>query len=120
MTAYTVRLAFGLLAIALVAGFPGQTPIPYAYFLLVVGFTVLGSFTRCAFLPTRASSCTRRRGPSLSKLGIDFPFASACRSSTVQFVGISAFHTQISDPVIGGTYMTVRRPAGAPSHAKPP
>lgn len=26
---------------------------------------------------------------------------------TVQFVGISAFHTQIADPVIGGTYMTV-------------
>ncbi|ETW87634.1 mfs acetyl-CoA transporter [Heterobasidion irregulare TC 32-1] len=28
-------------------------------------------------------------------------------SSTIQFVGISAFHTQISDPVIGGTYMTL-------------
>jgi len=27
--------------------------------------------------------------------------------STVQFVGISAFHTQIADPLIGGTYMTV-------------
>jgi hypothetical protein len=26
---------------------------------------------------------------------------------TVQFVGMSAFHTRISDPVIGGTYMTV-------------
>ncbi|KAG6812057.1 hypothetical protein H0H92_004588 [Tricholoma furcatifolium] len=29
-------------------------------------------------------------------------------ASTVQFVGISAFHTRISDPLIGGTYMTVR------------
>lgn len=29
-------------------------------------------------------------------------------SSTVQFVGITAFHTQIADPLIGGTYMTVR------------
>jgi len=28
--------------------------------------------------------------------------------STIQFVGISAFHTRISDPAIGGTYMTVR------------
>jgi len=28
-------------------------------------------------------------------------------SSTIQFVGISAFHTRISDPVIGGTYMTL-------------
>ncbi|KAG9098318.1 hypothetical protein FRC06_006539, partial [Ceratobasidium sp. 370] len=28
-------------------------------------------------------------------------------SSTVQFVGMSAFHTQISDPLIGGTYMTL-------------
>jgi hypothetical protein len=29
------------------------------------------------------------------------------RRSTVQFVGITAFHTQIADPLIGGTYMTV-------------
>lgn len=28
-------------------------------------------------------------------------------SRTVQFVGISAFHTRVSDPLIGGTYMTV-------------
>ncbi|GAA5972791.1 hypothetical protein JCM11641_003943 [Rhodosporidiobolus odoratus] len=28
-------------------------------------------------------------------------------SGTVQFVGISAFHTQIADPLIGGTYMTL-------------
>ncbi|WFC98175.1 hypothetical protein MYAM1_000899 [Malassezia yamatoensis] len=28
-------------------------------------------------------------------------------ASTVQFVGISAFHTQIADPIIGGTYMTL-------------
>ncbi|SCU83885.1 LAME_0C07162g1_1 [Lachancea meyersii CBS 8951] len=27
--------------------------------------------------------------------------------STVQFVGICSFHTQIADPVIGGTYMTL-------------
>lgn len=26
--------------------------------------------------------------------------------STIQFVGINAFHTQIADPLIGGTYMT--------------
>jgi hypothetical protein len=30
------------------------------------------------------------------------------RDRTVQFVGISAFHTQIADPLIGGTYMTAR------------
>ena len=28
-------------------------------------------------------------------------------AGTVQFVGISAFHTHIADPVIGGTYMTL-------------
>ncbi|KAF8491293.1 acetyl-coenzyme A transporter 1-domain-containing protein [Gautieria morchelliformis] len=28
-------------------------------------------------------------------------------SSTIQFVGVSAFHTRISDPLIGGTYMTL-------------
>ncbi|AQZ17862.1 YBR220C [Zygosaccharomyces parabailii] len=27
--------------------------------------------------------------------------------STVQFVGISAFHTRVADPVVGGTYMTL-------------
>jgi len=28
-------------------------------------------------------------------------------ASTIQFVGVSAFHTQIADPIIGGTYMTL-------------
>ncbi|KAH9000952.1 acetyl-coenzyme A transporter 1-domain-containing protein [Lactarius hatsudake] len=28
-------------------------------------------------------------------------------AGTIQFVGMSAFHTKISDPVIGGTYMTL-------------
>ncbi|KAI0762568.1 MFS general substrate transporter [Fomes fomentarius] len=28
-------------------------------------------------------------------------------ASTIQFGGISAFHTRISDPVVGGTYMTL-------------
>ncbi|KAF8140055.1 acetyl-coenzyme A transporter 1-domain-containing protein [Boletus edulis] len=28
-------------------------------------------------------------------------------ASTIQFVGITAFHTKISDPLIGGTYMTL-------------
>lgn len=28
-------------------------------------------------------------------------------AATVQFVGMSAFHTQIADPMIGGTYMTL-------------
>jgi len=28
-------------------------------------------------------------------------------ASTIQFVGISAFHTRVSDPLIGGTYMTL-------------
>ncbi|KAJ1938189.1 hypothetical protein FBU59_004521, partial [Linderina macrospora] len=32
---------------------------------------------------------------------------SASMASTVQFVGMSAFITQIADPVIGGTYMTL-------------
>ncbi|KAH7104503.1 MFS general substrate transporter [Auriculariales sp. MPI-PUGE-AT-0066] len=28
-------------------------------------------------------------------------------SSTIQFVGVTAFHTRIADPVVGGTYMTL-------------
>ncbi|KAK4686170.1 hypothetical protein P7C73_g3958, partial [Tremellales sp. Uapishka_1] len=34
----------------------------------------------------------------------------ASLTSTVQFVGITAFHTQIADPLIGGTYMTASPP----------
>jgi hypothetical protein len=37
-----------------------------------------------------------------------------CVISTIQFVGISAFHTRISDPTIGGTYMTVRYAVSCP------
>src|SRR5882757_4437258 len=40
----------------------------------------------------------------------DFDFS----RRTIQFVGISAFHTRISDPLIGGTYMTVWDPQGSP------
>ncbi|KAJ1920948.1 hypothetical protein H4219_001001 [Mycoemilia scoparia] len=36
-----------------------------------------------------------------------FTKIAASMSSTVQFVGICAFFTQIADPVIGGTYMTL-------------
>jgi len=28
-------------------------------------------------------------------------------ASTIQFVGVTAYHTRIADPVVGGTYMTV-------------
>lgn len=60
MSAYTARLAFGLLAMALVSYFPQTAPIPYYYFLLVVGFTVLGSFTRCAGRPSASWLAARR------------------------------------------------------------
>ncbi|KAL7417056.1 acetyl-coenzyme A transporter 1-domain-containing protein [Mrakia frigida] len=72
LSAFSLRLVFGLLSMALVYYFPTTTPISSGFFSLVIAFTVLGSFV-----------------------------------STVQFVGISAFHTQIADPLIGGTYMTL-------------
>lgn len=46
ISAFSVRLLFGLGAMALVYCFPTTTPIPSAYFVLVVLFTVVGSFTR--------------------------------------------------------------------------
>jgi Acetyl-coenzyme A transporter 1 len=62
--------------------------------MLVVVSTVLNSFAR--FVLSSQASHT----PGLKDL-------QHVSHSTVQFVGISAFHTQIADPLIGGTYMTV-------------
>lgn len=38
---------------------------------------------------------------------VAFNYISTQFASTVAFVGMSAFHTRISDPMIGGTYMTL-------------
>jgi len=38
---------------------------------------------------------------------VAFNYIASQFSTTIQFVGMSAFHTRISDPVIGGTYMTL-------------
>lgn len=100
MRAYTTRLVFALVAIGLVYFFPTAVPTPYYYFLLVVGFTVLQSFTRCGRLGHSPTS----NAPSTHT---DKCLRVTLACSTIQFVGISAFHTQISDPRIGGTYMTV-------------
>ncbi|KAL0063393.1 hypothetical protein AAF712_009702 [Marasmius tenuissimus] len=69
--AFWPRLGFCLLAALIVYWFPAP-PISTSFFVFLISYTVLSSF-----------------------------------SSTVQFVGISAFHTRVSDPLIGGTYMTL-------------
>ena len=81
------RLGFAVVAMALIKFFP-SSPISTSYFILVILCTVLSSFASYVDLN------------NLEKLLNQF------YNSTVQFVGISAFHTQIADPVIGGTYMT--------------
>lgn len=85
--AFLPRFAFAFAAALVVYYFPKQ-PIPLAFFVLMIVHTVLSSFASyvfCRFLAVDLNSLCR----------------------TVQFVGISAFHTRVSDPVIGGTYMTV-------------
>lgn len=69
--AFWPRYVFGVVSVLTVYFFP-KPPISTGFFLYLIGFTVISSFT-----------------------------------STVQFVGISAFHTRVSDPLIGGTYMTL-------------
>ena len=82
-----------------------------AWFFLVVGLD-------CLLVPGTPNDevvprVSRRpqRSPEFRRVTFSTPpgfletDAVACR--TIQFVGTSAFHTIISDPLIGGTYMTV-------------
>lgn len=90
------RLGWAMISMLLINFFP-QSGITNSYFFLVVACTVGSSFSRyvyCLILVYRVFRSTH----------LESPF-----DSTVQFVGISAFHTQIADPLIGGTYMTVSR-----------
>lgn len=91
LIAMWTRLGWAAISMLLISNFP-KGDIGMWYFLLVVACTVGSSFSRC--VPPRPFQ------PS--------PALIASPRSTVQFVGISAFHTQIADPLIGGTYMTVR------------
>lgn len=74
---YVARLGFAIASMAIVAGFPSNADGGKA--------TIPMSY----FLLICVTTVT------------------ASFASTVQFVGISAFHTQIADPLIGGTYMTL-------------
>ncbi|KAF8313706.1 MFS general substrate transporter [Clavulina sp. PMI_390] len=78
-----IRLGFAVLSMGLVYWFPKSKEVPMSFLLIVIVVKVLSSFA----------------GPQ--------PSSQTALLSTMQFVGISAFHTQISDPVIGGTYMTL-------------
>lgn len=73
----------------LVRSFP-QDGATGGYFFVVMTATVLNSFTRYDSLE-----------PVACAIYIDAVY------STVQFVGMGSFFTKISDPLIGGTYMTL-------------
>ncbi|MCO5598581.1 hypothetical protein L7F22_052678 [Adiantum nelumboides] len=79
LVGYVARLGFAVASMAIVAGFPSTTASDGSKVAIPLSYFLLIAVT------TVTSS-----------------FA-----STVQFVGISAFHTQIADPLIGGTYMTL-------------
>lgn len=89
-TAMWWRLGFAVVSMLMIGYFPSG-PVSTSFLILVILSTVLGSFASCVDCSNRSSHLN------------------CCWKThrTVQFVGISAFHTQIADPVIGGTYMTV-------------
>ncbi|KAI9220774.1 acetyl-coenzyme A transporter 1-domain-containing protein [Blastocladiella britannica] len=70
--AYVGRLAFALIGMMVVAGFPKDGHVTGVYLSVVIVTTVLSSFT-----------------------------------STVMFVSMGAFFSNVADPIIGGTYMTL-------------
>jgi hypothetical protein len=99
--AFWPRLGFVLVGAIIVWRFP-KPPISTGFFVFLVLQTVLGSF--CGLVTWYTSIMTADMDSFLS---------------TIQFVGMSAFHTRISDPVIGGTYMTVCRPPTSSHHVLP-
>jgi PAT family acetyl-CoA transporter-like MFS transporter 1 len=74
---YVARLGFAIISMAIVAGFP------------------------------TSDGSSKSAIPTSYFILIAVTTVTASFASTVQFVGISAFHTQIADPLIGGTYMTL-------------
>ena len=93
LIAMWTRLGWAVISMLLISNFP-QSGISNSYFFLVVACTVGSSFSRSELPFYQLMRCTEE----------------SVSGSTVQFVGISAFHTQIADPLIGGTYMTVSYP----------
>lgn len=90
----------------LVYGFPADGVVTPAYFYMVLATTVATSFTRYDIF-----HCSRHvhgflRSVQLLTAQISSPLSYS--DSTVAFVSMGAFMTVIADPVIGGTYMTVR------------
>lgn len=77
LVGYTARLGFAILSMAIVAGFPTNADGSKAQISMTYFILIAVATVTSSF------------------------------ASTVQFVGISAFHTQIADPLIGGTYMTL-------------
>ena len=83
--AFWARLTMATVATLVVWGFPTGN-VSSGYFGIIIATTLLSSVSRYV-------------------LFVDY--SRKLMGSTVQFVGITAFHTQIADPLIGGTYMTV-------------
>ena len=78
--AFYGRLFFSAFGMFVVYIFP-ESGVTDSYFFLVLGSNVLNSFMRY--------------------------FLYLLNFSTVQFVGLGSYFTMISDPLIGGTYMTL-------------
>ena len=90
MLAFWPRLLFALLAAIVLWKFP-PPPITTGFFVFIILFRSLGEMARqVCFLCSAADAIIS-----------DYVY------STTQWVCICAFHARISDPVIGGTYITV-------------
>lgn len=85
------------------AGESGNVLKPWLYaFWARLAMAAISTLVVAGFPSNRASSV----GTTYFLLIIATTLFSSL-TSTVQFVGICAFHTQIADPLIGGTYMTL-------------
>lgn len=101
---FPFQIVLGYLAARWSRGDKALTPWLWGYGARL-GFAVL-SMGIVYGLPTNSSTSNSSVGMAYFALIIVSTVAGSF-ASTVQFVGISAFHTQIADPLIGGTYMTL-------------
>lgn len=87
--AFWPRVLIALFAAVILWNFP-KPPITAGFFVFIIVFRSLGEMARLV----------RRRDAHAIE---SYPVC-----STTQFVCMGAFHARVSDPMIGGTYITVR------------
>ncbi|CAO1622235.1 unnamed protein product [Sympodiomycopsis kandeliae] len=102
---FPFQIVLGYLAARWSKGDKALTPWLFGY-----GARLCFALVSMAIVYGLPSSSTLASNPSIGMAYFGLVILSTVSgsfASTVQFVGISSFHTQIADPLIGGTYMTL-------------